>query len=170
MILYKHVCLSKYIGKTIFVDFSIFYGILFQPKRPSFKPLKDFCLASAGRPDGRPQPEVGRPSRSTDVHRRARPCLAGGPVDRPGRPSRELCSLERPRSTGRSTGRRDLLSVSWPRSTDRVDRWLNGLKYDRWPVDRAVDRQACQTPTASFSSPINLGVWALFFTKILGEL
>ena len=33
--------------------------------------------------------------------------LAEGPIDRDGRPSRELCSLERPRSTGRSIGQID---------------------------------------------------------------
>ena len=33
--------------------------------------------------------------------------LAGGPIDRDGRPSRELCSLERPRSTGQSIGQID---------------------------------------------------------------
>ena len=73
---------------------------------------------------------LGRPT-CTNVHA----SLAGGPVDRHGRPSRELCSLERPRSTGQRACSLYLASVDQP-----VDRWHNGLKYDRWPVDRAVDR------------------------------
>ena len=129
-------------------------------------------LASAGRP-GRSTAAWSRPTVTVD--RRAQTCtpvLAGGrstdPVDRPessalwkgpgrpsGRPYRETCSL-------------------YPGLVDRpVDRWHNGLKYDRWPVDRTVDRQAWQTPTASFSDykmghlgavliKIFSGVWASF--------
>ena len=103
------------------------------------------------------------------VDRRARTCtpvLTGGPADRPGRPSRELCSLERPRPTERSIGQRALLSVSWlgrPTGrpmTQRSEIWP-------WPVDRAVDRQLCQTPTASFPDSIKGGIWGLFWLRFL---
>ena len=99
---------------------------------------------------------VNRPSRLglKSVDRRAQtctPCLADGrstdPVDR----NWEQCSL--------------FFSV------DReVDRRLQ--RSDSWPlaVDRAVDWQVWQTPTASFFQPINLGVWSLFWYKILETL
>ena len=141
---------DRYIGKTIFVDFSIFYGILFQSKRPSFKSLYSSDLASAG-----------RPSRSTDVHRCARQFWQEGrstdPVDRP-----ESSALWK--GPGRPGGRSDREQCSlYLTSVDRlVDRWHNGLKYDHWPVDRAVDRQATWLPTASFSSSINWDIWGLF--------
>ena len=57
------------------------------------------------------------------VDRRAQTCmpvLAGGPVDRPGRPSRELCSLESPGRPGRSTGR-ELYSL-FQAAVDRAGR------------------------------------------------
>ena len=90
----------------------------------------------------------------------------GPPVDRSvdrrlKTESRALC-----RSTGRSTVQRALLSGNgpgrpagrpaesscslYPVPIDRaVDRWHNGYKNDRWPVDRVVDRKGnsalCQT-------------------------
>jgi len=96
------------------------------------------------------------------------PVLAGGPVDWPGRPPESFCSLESP---GQPDGRPVESSALCSRvSVDRpVDRWLNGQKSDSWPVDRAVDRQANLAPTASFSSPINLGVWVLFSPRFLSE-
>ena len=98
-----------------------------------FNPLTDFSFQASAvdRPVDRVLKSVDRA-----VDRRAQTCtpvLAGGPVDRPDRPSRELCSLESP---GRPTGRPDRDQCSlYLTSVDRpVDRWHNGLKYDRWPV------------------------------------
>ena len=190
----KHVCLSKYIGKTIFVDFYIFYGILFQSKRPSFKSLKfsvwlqpvdrpvDRSLKSVdrvGRPTctdvhafvhwraGRPRRSTarelvlsGKPrstERSTDVHRRARQFWQE--AGRPTRSTVQRALLSGKAPIDRAVDRTESTALCILATVDRpVDRWLNGLKYDRWPVDR----QFCQTPTASFSIPINLGVWVLF--------
>ena len=75
-----------------------------------------FCRST-----GRSTETVGRPVRSTDVHKRAQAIWLEGRST-----ARELCSL-------------DLAPV------DRaVDRWHNDQKSDRWPVDRAVDRQQHQ--------------------------
>ena len=120
---------------------------------------------------------------STDVHKTCTPCLAGGPVDRPGRPP------ESRGSTGRSTGRECLLSVSRLRSTGRstggstvenltaVGRpggrpvGYNGKKYDRWLVDRLVDRQQSflltLTLAASFWESINWDCFRLFYIRFL---
>ena len=139
----KHVCLSKYNIKTIFVDFSVFYGILFLPKDQVLNPCF-FVSGFSGRPTG---PPTGPPSlksvdrRSTDVHRRARLDLAGG---------RSTETVDRPESSalwkgpGRPSGRPDRETYSlYPGSVDRpVDRRHNGLKYDRWSVGKAVNRQA----------------------------
>ena len=107
------------------------------------------------------------------VDRRAQTCtpvLAGGPVDRSGRPSRELCSLERPRLTDRSTGQRAVLSVSKPRSTGRS---TAGSTVTKLTIGRSTGRSTAR-PTwlqrLVFSSSINLGVWALFFSKIFSGL
>ena len=81
-------------------------------KRSSFKSLKN--LYSGLLPVDR---TVDRAV--TDVHKCARPCLAGGPVDRPDRPPESSALWIWPRSTGRSTGRELLLSVSKPRYTSR---------------------------------------------------
>ena len=116
-------------------------------KKTKFSIPKFLFPGFSGRPTGRPSSEVGRPGgrpTCTDVHNQfwqeGRPT---DPVDRPE--SSALCIQT---------------------SVDRVvDWWHNGLKYDRWPVDR----QVWQTPTASFWQPIYLGVWPLFFNKILGE-
>ena len=81
---------------------------------------------------------------------------------RAGRPTRStvesFCSLESP-------GRPDRESALYIQAT--VDRWHNGQKSDRWPVDRAVDRQANLALTASFSSSINWGIWGLFYIRFL---
>ena len=88
------------------------------------------------------------------VDRCAQTCttsLARGPVDRPGRSaeSSALCIQA---------------------SVDRVvDRWHNGRNFDRWPVDRAVDRQQrpllIWPPTVIFWEPINWGSLGLFSTR-----
>ena len=71
--------------------------------------------------------------RSIDVHKRAWLCLAGGPVDRPGRPPESsalwiwpqstcrelLLSVSRPRSTGRSTDGTTVRNLTVGRSTGR---------------------------------------------------
>ena len=88
-------------------------------------------LASAGRPDRSTELGVGRPT-CTNVHA----SLAGGPVDRSDRPSRELCSLESPGRPGQSTGR-ELCSLFQA----RVDRGSNDQISDRWRSTGPVDRQ-----------------------------
>ena len=103
--------------------------------------IPDFLFLASAKSTSRPtkstRAEVGRPARSTNVHGRAHIDLADSrstdPVDRP-----ESSALWK--GPGRLGGRPDRESALciWPRSTDR---WHNGLKYDRWPVDRAVDRQ-----------------------------
>ena len=113
---------------------------------------KKSVLASAGRPDRSTALEVGRPGgrpTCTDVHAILH--------WRSGRPSRELCSLEMPRSTGPVDRQRALLSVPEARSADRptaaptVRKMIvggrPGGRPDREPalciqatVDRPVDR------------------------------
>ena len=98
---------------------------------------------------------VGRPA--ICQVKRARLCTS---VDRAGRPTCTDVHASSGRRAGRSTRstvQRALLSEKAPvdRAADRterlalcilasvdrpVDRWHNGLKYDRWPVDRTVDR------------------------------
>ena len=143
----KHVCLSKYIGKTIFVVFSVFYGILFQSKRPSFK-SQFSILASAGRPT------------CTDVH-----ASSGRRAGRPTRSTvqRELCSLESPGRPSRSTGR-ELCSLF--QATVPVDRGSNGQISDRWrstgPVDRQQSGLLIGPQRLVFSWPIKWGFLGLF--------
>ena len=98
-------------------------------------------------------------SQSTDVHRRARPFeLVGQSTGRstvqrvllfgngPGRPTRSidrqraLLSVSA-RSTRRSTGQRAVALWIQSRSTGRSTDRRNGQKFDRWPVDRPVDRK-----------------------------
>ena len=97
-------------------------------------------------------------SRSTEsVDRRAQTCtpyLVGGPVDRPGRPSRELCSLESP---GRPGGRpAESSALCFQATIDRGGRPLAQWS-EIWPLagrpGRSTDsRPGCNfAPTASFS-------------------
>ena len=83
--------------------------------------------------------------------------LAGGPVDRPGRPPRELCSL-------------DPASVDWAvdrwHNDQKSYRWHNGRKSDSWSVDRAVDRQQ----SFLLSCPQQLVFRAYLYAAILGSL
>ena len=117
---------------------------------------------SAGRPPGQPGPfpesrhnlAVDRPILCTSVHVgrpfRSTGSLSGRPV---GRPPESFCSLESP---GRPGGRPAESSALCIHATvDRlIDRWLNGQKSDRWPVDWAVDRQVILAVTTNF--------WSLF--------
>ena len=103
-------------------------------------PKKLACLASVGRPDRSTELEVGQPGRSTDVHRRARQFWQEA-----GRPNRSIVQralLSGKAPADRAVDRTERLALCILASVDRpVDRWHNGLKYDRWPVDRAIDRQ-----------------------------
>ena len=71
-------------------------------------------LASAGRPDRLTELEVGRPGRSTDVHRRAR--QSGWRAGRPGRSTVQRALLSGKAPVDRTEC---LLSVSRPRLTGR---------------------------------------------------
>ena len=153
-------CASMFVYQSILVKlflyiFLDFYGNLSEPKWLSFISLNSFLtwlqpVDRAGRltctdvhaSSGR---RAGRPTRST-VQRALLSGKAPG-----GRPDRDLLSVSLPRSAGRSTDGTTVWNMtvgrSAGRSTGRPDRTL----------------------TASFSSPINLGVWALFFNKIFGD-
>ena len=108
--------------------------------------------------------EVGRPVRSTDVHKCAQPLWLVGrstdPVDHP-----ESCALWIwPRSTRRSTGR------SKPRHGRPGGRptGCNGQKFDRWPVDRPQHQLLSWPATASFWEPIkwdSLGLFSIRFQE-----
>ena len=111
-----------------------------------FNPYKRPVLASAGRPDRSTELGVGRPSRSTDVHRRAR--QSGWRAGRPRRSTVQRALLfGKPRSTGPVDRTERLLSVSRPRSTGPFDRGSNGQKSDHWwstgPVDRTERLALC---------------------------
>ena len=116
------------------------------------------CL-SVGRPVGRPTCtkcarslgwEAGRSGRSTA---RELCSLEKPTVDRVDRPGREsaLCfrtvnrAVDRPESS---------CSLNLARSTGRSTGGLNGHFFDRWPVDRSVDRKGIlalfQLPTGRF--------------------
>ena len=117
-----------------------FYGIYLIIKRQVFKSLNSWTWPSAGRPLQKSVDRSGR-STCTDVHA----SLSWWA----GRPSREFCSLEMAPVDRPVYRQRALFSVSssgrptesrcsrFPDPIDRaVDRWLNGHKNDRWPVDR----------------------------------
>ena len=107
-------------------------------------------IAVSGRPGRSTVAVSGRPDRSTDVHRTCTlPCWGGRST------ARELCSLESLRSTGRRPGRehcslfpdsvdrpKSRCSLDLARSTGRSTARLNGHFFDRWLVDRPVDRKA----------------------------
>ena len=121
----KHVCLSKYNIKTIFVDFLCFYGILLQPKRLSFNPLtfltQSWLTGQVGRLHGRPHQGLV----DLAVDRRAQSCarLAAQWAGRPdGRPDQRALLSVSGRSTERSNGRKFDRWRSTGRSTDRPDR------------------------------------------------
>ena len=119
-------------------------GFYFSQIDNILNPLTDL-LASAGRPARSTELEVGGPSRSTDVHKRAR--QSGWRAGRLGRSTVQRALLSGKAPVDR-TGRPDRESALCIQATvDRpVDRWLNGQNSDRWLVDRAVDRQANLAP------------------------
>ena len=109
-------------------------------------------------------PSAGRPSlKSVDraVDRCAQTCTAlfGWRAGRPTRSTaRELYYLDLARSTGRSTGRELLLSVSRPRSTGRSTGGItvgNQIVLLSW------------TPTTIFFRPIYWGYFGLFYIRFL---
>jgi len=154
-------CASMFVYQSILVKlflyiFQYFMGFYMSQKDQVFNPLTVFwpgfcrstepvdrraqtCTASSGR-------RAGRPTRSTVQ----RALLSGkAPAGRAADRTESLLSVSLPRSAGRSTDGTTVWNMtvgrSAGRSTDRPDR----------------------TPTASFSSPINLGVWALFSRRFL---
>ena len=102
--------------------------------------------------------------RSTDVHKTCTTIwLVGWSTGRST--VREPCSLDLA-LVDRAVNRPES-SALWIRPHRwAVDRWHNGQKSDRWPVDRAVDWQhdflLCWTPTASFWRPIYWACFGLF--------
>ena len=138
MILLKHVCISKYFTEPIFVEFRDFMGFYLSQKAKFLIPIIPF-LASSGRPGQSTESGVGRPSRLTDVHKRA--CLvwlegrSTDPVDRQrallsGKPQ-SIGSVDRQRALlsvpghgrpGRSTAGSTVRNLTVSRSTGPVDR------------------------------------------------
>ena len=105
-------------------------------------------------------PEVGRPVRSTDVHRRARLVWLEGRSTEP---------VDRQKATlwiwPRSTGRELLLSVSRPRSTGRSTdgTTLRNLTVGRSTGQSTDSRKVAElSPTASFWSLFIWGCFGLF--------
>ena len=121
-------------------------------------PVSGFCRSTGPVDRARSRSTESVDRCAQNVHARS----AGGPVDRPGRPSRELCSLEMPRS-GRSTDRESALCSRG--SVDRpVDRSPNGRISDRWRSTGRSTVSSVWPITASFWSPINWAIWGLFYT------
>ena len=103
--------------------------------------------------------EVGRPGRSTDVHRRACLCALEGRSTETVDPPESLCSLENPdRPSGRPT--ENLFSVPEARSTaaPTVRKMTVGGRPDGRPSGHLA-------PTASFSNSINWGIWGMFLIR-----
>ena len=91
---------------------------------------------------------AGRPERSTVRE----PLLSGKGPGRPTRSTgRELFSLYQLDRPGGRSARESLLSGSSPGRPGRSTSRINGQKYDRWPVDRPVDRDSIQRATALWS-------------------
>ena len=112
------------------------YGILLKVKRPSFNPYIMLDLAVC-----RSTGSVDRCAQTCTSH------LAGRPVYRPGRPPESFALWIWPRSTGRSTGRELLFSVSRSRSTNRstggtIVRNLTVVSPVDWPVDQDLDTKS----------------------------
>ena len=135
----KHVCLSKYIGKTIFVDFSIFYRILFQSKRPSFK-SQFFCsrlqpsrlVDLSSRLGLKSVDRLGRPT-CTDVH-----ALTWQVAGRPTRSTVQRALLSGKAPVDRPVDRTESSALCiWPRSTDRL---TDGTTVWNMTVGRSTGR------------------------------
>ena len=73
------------------------------------------------------------------------------------------------RSTGRSTDQRAVALWFWARSTGRP----NGQKFDRWSVDRLVDRKVIFDLSASQRADFVMGylypIWEMFLHKFLEQ-
>ena len=118
--------------KTDFCEIYVILWDLIEVKNPSFQSLKCLTWLSAGRQDRSTVAEVGRP---TCTGRARSP---GWEAGRPGRSTAREFLL-----SGNGPGRPvDCSALCFQFSVDRsVDRWINGHNYDRWPVDRPVNRK-----------------------------
>ena len=131
------------------------------------RPARELLLSGSGpgRPGGRPEgttvknltvgrstdrstgPRVGRPDRSTDVHKDVHTDQPLGPVDRLQVPHSQVGAVDRTVDRkawhGRPSGRlaKEQLLSGLARSTGRSTGRLNYHIFDRWPVDRPVDRK-----------------------------
>ena len=160
--LLQHVCISKYNTVTCRI-LEILWDFI-KVKMPSFSIPKSYFLASAGRPGRSTEQRVGRPTRSTDVHRCAR--QFGWRACRPTRSTaRELLLSGKPRSTRPVNRQRALLSVP---DLGRPGRSTAGSTVRNLTVGRSTGRSTDRSswlPTASFWSPINWDFWGLFSTR-----
>ena len=103
---FVYQCIILNLFLWIFRVFMGFYRII----KIKFSSPEIPVLASACRPDQSTELEVGRPTRSNDVHKRAR--QFGWRAGRPTRSTaRELMLSGKPRSTGPVDRQRALLSV-----------------------------------------------------------
>ena len=110
--------------------------------------------------------EVSLPVRSTDVHKRAQTIWLEGRSTDPVNRQRALLSGSGP---GRPSGRpAESSALCFQASVDRpVDWWHNGRKFDRWPVDRAIDRQQNFSAVLAQRLVFRMGykypfIWAIF--------
>ena len=108
-------------------------------KRPVFKSYILLCQALAADRDGRPdQWSVDRTGRPMCTRRAQRPVV--WPVDRAVDRLKSAHSRVGPVDR-RSTGQRAVALWFWARSTGQSTGRLNGQFFDRWLVDRSVDRK-----------------------------
>ena len=135
----------------------------------SFPKILD--LASAGRP-GRSPVAWSRSTDSVDRRaQRARQYLAGGPVDRPGRPAESLLSIPGFRSIDRSTAAPTVRNLTVGVAVDRPDRPRPGYREQSLcPVDRPSSQTLACTlctsvdrvgrPTSSCGRPSRSTGWS----------
>ena len=127
--------------KLFLQNFRVFMGFLLKPKRPFFNPsfVPGFSQVDY-QPCKSTCTEVGRPARSTDVHRRARLCAL---VD--GRPCRstapESSALRKVRPTVPVDRQRVHSLLQLLGRPGRSTGGSNGRILDRWRSTGPVDRQ-----------------------------
>ena len=131
MLNFSHICLYfNDLIRTYFCEIYVILWDLIEGKTTKF--LIPITVGPGLLPVDRPV-DRGRSRLTGPVNRHAQTCMAtwaGRPVDRLGRPLESFALWNWPRSTAESCCSLYLVTV------DRaVDRWLNGHKNDRWPVD-----------------------------------
>ena len=144
MFVYQCIILNLFCG---FLE--NFMGFILYLKTKFFSP-KIFLPGSGGQPFRSTEPGAGRPERSTG---RAQGCVLGRvswPVDRLKATHSRVAPVDR--AVDRPKSRCSLVLGT-------VDRQAQRSNFDRWPIDRPVDRMVKSDhnwlPTASFLCYIN---------------